>query len=325
MSQTITIQPRPFGLVSAHASGLLMVMAAATLWATVGVASRLIPHELSIPDEAYGFARTAVAGPVLLLVALFGRGIRPVALQATSLPGFLTFGICCALFQIGLFRSFTLLGVTATVFITVCLPPVIAVAWTLRHNPAGVSRGVLSALGMAVAGLFAFSGAGLAGGGMTQVAAGVALSVMASLAFVVMSGAARRLAVDHPPVLVAGAGLTITSLFMALALLALSPAALPSVGSALSHWETSSFLLYLGLVPTALAYLLYCSGMARCRTAACGLVASMIEPAVAAGLAMLLLSEWLSAWEMAGCVLLFVAMLALWRGEQQSRTGDDAA
>lgn len=38
----------------------------------------------------------------------------------------------------------------------------------------------------------------------------------------------------------------------------------------------------------------------------------MIEPAVATGLAFLFLGEFLSPWEVMGCVLLFFAMLTLW-------------
>ncbi len=301
-----------------HASGLAMVMIAAALWATVGVASLLIPHDTTIPDEAYGFARTAVAGPVLLVVALLAGGGSRMKLRTGSLPGFLAFGACCAIFQIGLFRSFSLLGVTITVFVTVCLPPVLAVAWTMWRQPEAVSRQMLAALLFAVAGLGSFSSTGFTGGDLSRTMTGLSLSVMASVAFVMMSGAARRLAAEHPPLLVAGLGLTVTALILAPIVFAVTPEAGAALAASLGEWRTAGFLLYLGLVPTALAYLLYCAGMARCRTAACGLVASMIEPGVAAGLAFLLLGELLSPWEVLGCTLLFAAMLTLWREGYQT-------
>ena len=300
-----------------HVSGLAMVMIAAALWATVGVASQLIPHDATIPDEAYGFARTAVAGPVLLAAAFLAGGVPGMKVRTGSLPAFLAFGACCAAFQIGLFRSFSLLGVTITVFVTVCLPPVLAVAWTLWKQPGSVSRGVLAALFFAVVGLVSFSSTGFAGGNLSRTLAGLSLSVMASVAFVLMSATARSLATDHPPLMVAGLGLTVTAIILVPIVFTLTPTAWVALTASLGQWQTAGFLLYLGLVPTALAYLLYCSGMARCRTAACGLVASMIEPAVAAGLAFLLLSEMLSPWEILGCTLLFAAMLTLWREGQQ--------
>jgi len=304
-------------LLNSPAFALVLVMLAATLWATVGVASRLFPNDISVTDEAYGFIRTAVAGPALLLLWALCGGAARTWPRLRSLPNFMLFGVCCAIFQIGLFRSFTLLGVTVTVFITVCLPPVIAVLWSLWRQPGAVSRSVLGALVLAMAGLAAFSVTGFDGGKSHHILEGLALSVIASLAFVLMSGAARRLAAEHPPLLIAGLGLSLASLLLAGMVFAFTPTAWTSLGHALGHWQTGSFLLYLGLVPTALAYLLYCTGMARCRTAAGGLVASMIEPAVAAGLALLFLREWLSFQELAGCLMLFGAMLVLWQEEQR--------
>lgn len=310
---------RATALLRSPAVALLLVMFAATLWATVGVASRLIPHDVSIPDEAYGFARTVVAGPVLLLFAWCCGGLASLRPRKGSLPGFLVFGLCCAIFQVGLFRSFSLLGVTITVFITVCLPPVIAVLWTMILHPGRLSRQVQVALVLAIIGLLAFSSRGFGSATASGLVEGLVLSIIASVAFVIMSNAARELAADHPPLLVAGLGLTLASVFLAGAVFAISPETWTDFSHVIWGWRTSGFLIYLGLVPTALAYLLYCTGMARCRTAAGGLVASMIEPAVAAGLAFLFLQEWLSLQELMGCLLLFGAMLVLWREEQRVR------
>jgi drug/metabolite transporter, DME family len=169
---------------------------------------------------------------------------------------------------------------------------------------------------MAIIGLIAFSSAEASGGGMGNVLLGLAFSLAASVAFVVMSHAARRLTRNHSPLLVSGLGLSITALIIAPVALLVSPVSWSVLPAALTDWRSSSVLLYLGLVPTALAYVCYCSGMARCHTAIAGLVASMIEPAVAAGLAFLFLRELLSPWEVMGCVLLFFAMLTLWLDEK---------
>jgi DME family drug/metabolite transporter len=75
-------------------------------------------------------------------------------------------------------------------------------------------------------------------------------------------------------------------------------------------------VVYLGLVPTALAYLCYCAGIARCRTAVTGLVASMIEPLLAALLASLLLGETVLPITAAGCGILLAAIVLLWQGER---------
>jgi drug/metabolite transporter (DMT)-like permease len=89
--------------------------------------------------------------------------------------------------------------------------------------------------------------------------------------------------------------------------------------SALADWQVLGLLLYLGLAPTALGYLAYCSGMARCRSANVGLIATMVEPAIATVLAWLLLHEKLLPGVWAGCFMVSVAMLLLWWSEQRKR------
>jgi drug/metabolite transporter (DMT)-like permease/DNA-binding NarL/FixJ family response regulator len=301
---------------SYHLSGLALVMLAAALWATVGVASQMVPHDIGVPDEIYGFARTAVAGPALLFFALLAGGVANILPRRGSWRQFLLFGVCCAIFQIGLFRSFSLIGVTVTVFLTVCLPPVIAVAWSVWRSHEKVSKHIFSAMLMAIIGLVAFSSLDTSGGGAPEAMLGLAYSFAASVAFVAMSHAARGLSREHSPLLVAGLGLSLTALILAPVALLISPVSWSALPAALSDWRSGSVLLYLGLVPTALAYVCYCSGIARCHTAVAGLVASMIEPAVAAGLAFLFLREILSPWEVMGCILLFFAMLTLWLDEK---------
>ena len=301
---------------SYHLSGLALVMLAAALWATVGVASQLVPYETNIPEEVFGFARTAVAGPALLLCALFVGGRASFRSLRGSLGDFAMFGLCCAVFQVGLFRSFSMLGVTITVFLTVCLPPILAVAWTFWKQSERLSRHIYSAIGMAAVGLVAFSSGAAASSEVVQVLSGLAFSIAASVAFVIMSHSARSLATRHSTLAVAGLGLSLAAVFLAPVAVLVTPVGLTDVFATLLDWRVGSVLIYLGLFPTALAYVCYCSGMARCRSAVAGLVASMIEPAVAAGLAFLFLREVLSPWEVMGCVLLFFAMLTLWLDDQ---------
>jgi drug/metabolite transporter, DME family len=298
---------------SQHLSGIALVMVAAVLWATVGIASQLVPPELLIPDEVFGFARTAIAGPALLLAGLAAGGWAALGRLKGDMGGILVFGLGCALFQVGLFRSFSLIGVTITVFLTVCLPPVMAMAWSVLRHGEGVSRSLWTAMITAVLGLLAFSSTTTTEGEIGEILLGLGFSVAASAAFVVMSHAARGLGARHSPLLIAGGGLTVTSGLLApLALLLWQPQTLAGSFAIIADWRSGGVLLYLGLVPTALAYLCFCTGMARCRSAVAGLVASMIEPAAAAGLALLLLHEFLSLPEMVGCALLVAAMLALW-------------
>jgi DME family drug/metabolite transporter len=296
-------------------------MCAAVLWATVGVASKFVPDELTVPDEVYGFARTIVAGPVILLIAVVSNGWKRCIPRPGSLPRFFLFGICCAIFQVCLFRSFWLLGVTVTVFLTVCLPPALVMIWALWRRSEHVSGQVVTALALAAAGLLSFVGDDMNGSNLPTLL-GLALSILASIAFVVLTQTARSLTVDHSAVLVSGLGLVITAAFLAPASFLLAPVNWQMANAFITDWRSLGVLIYLGLGPTALAYVCYCVGMARCRSASAGLVASMIEPVAAAGLAFVFLRETLTSWQSMGCVVMLVAMIILWIGENRSALAD---
>lgn len=173
------------------------------------------------------------------------------------------------------------------------------------------------ALGLAVAGLIVFaagSGAEIAGRGLAE---GLCLSLLASVAFVCMTSSARQMTREAGPLVVAGAGLTLAGLLLLLALLLIEPQAMAL--PAQDGWKLLGLTLYLGLGPTALAYVIYCQGMARCRSASVGLIASMVEPGLAAVLAWMVLSESLGAAEIAGCAMVAAAMVLLWWSERAAR------
>lgn len=306
----------------AERTGILLVIAAAALWATVGVATQLVPGALELPPELYGFARTAIAGPVLLMMAWIARRGKTLSLQRLRRNEIFVFALSSVVFQLCLFRSFAEVGVTVTVFLTVCLPPVLAMVWTVMVGRLRLNPAACTALGLAVAGLVAFSVG--QGGGLPILrldALSLVFPLLASVAFVVMSYAARSLTESATPMEVAGAGLTLSSLL----LLPTLPWLLASDGTGIGTWvfadgQVLLLLAYLGLGPTALAYFCYCAGMARCRSAISGLIATMIEPMVAAVLAMTLLHERLDSGEFVGCLLLMLAMAVLWQGERPAVT-----
>ena len=295
-------------------AGVIQVMVAAALWATVGVASKLVPATETLSDLALGVSRLAVGGPVILAIALVIRheGLNPFRrLEPGALFGF---AVGCAVFQLCLFRAFTLLGVTATVFLTVCLPPLLACGWSLLRGRAVLTPAAVGALALASAGLIVFAAGNWSATAPEALVPGLALAVIASVAFVAMTASAREMTLAVGPLVVVAAGLTLAGLLMLAALLLVDPAsvALPVEES----WKVVGLTLYLGLGPTALAYVVYCSGMARCRSAGLGLIASMVEPGLAALLAWMVLSERLGPAESIGCALVMGAMVLLWWSER---------
>ncbi|MEO8242688.1 MAG: EamA family transporter, partial [bacterium] len=301
---------------ASRATGVPLVLLAASLWATVGVAAQLVPAASEFPPEILGFARTAIAGPVLLLVAIIVPGPKAIRLTRLNPAGLVVFATSNAIFQIGLFRCFAILGVTVTVYLTVCLPPLMAMVWNWLRQRESVGVGNVLALAHAVTGLwlighgFAFGGTGMPS------SEGIVMAIIASLAFVTMTDAARTLGRTEPPLLITGAGLTLSSALLLLTLPVIGVASLSVMTAALGDPTILGLAIYLGLGPTALAYVCYCAGIARCRSVLVGLIASMIEPAIAAVLAISILSDKPSMAEAVGCSLLMIAILILWQSER---------
>ena len=300
-------------------SGLALVMCAAALWATVGVATELMPEQAALPRDVYGFVRTLIAGLALLLLVRIRNGWAGLGVTPGSLPDFLKFGVFCAIFQLCLFRSFELLGVTITVFLTVCLPPLITIGVTALRRTEGVSPHVLIAFALGALGLLAFVGSDVHHESRGSMAMGLGLSVAASVAFVLMTFSGRKLARRHAPLLIAGYGLLAAAAVLLPVVMVLGDLHKAALLSADFGWQRAGIILYLGLVPTAIAYVCFCSGMAKCSSATPGLVASMIEPGVAACLAYALLHEQLTAAQAMGCAVLLAAMIVLARGEALAR------
>lgn len=296
-------------------AGIAQVMVSACLWGTVGVSTRLVPSAAILPQEELGLARLAVGGPALLVLLVLVARV-PISSILRLHPFWLaSFAMGCAVFQVCLFQSFTLLGVTTTVFLTVCLPPLMGTALDFLRGDRSLAKGALLALGLAVAGLGFFAAGSMTIGADGLNPYGLVLAIIASAAFVLMTSAARRLTQSAGPLLVAGAGLTLAALILLVMLHLFRPDQAP-IG-AMAGWDLAGLVFYLGLGPTALAYVLFCAGMARCRSANLGLVASMVEPAFAALLAWFLLNERLTQAEVLGCGFVMAAMLTLWESERR--------
>ena len=287
-------------------AGLLLVMLAATLWATVGVAVGMMDNQ-GLGADALGFIRTLI-GAGVLLAAAFATGAAPRGLRLPLRP-LLVFGIGAAIFQICLFRAFREVGVTITVTVTVCLPPII-----LAVVGAVMARRLPCAM-VTTAILLPVSGTDL----LRPVnAEGWALMLTASFAFAAVAASARRLSGAVAPLFGTGLGLAICAVLLAAHALIQGDLALSQIAT-LDEADLA-ILLYLGLFATGGAYLAFATGIRLCRSSTSGLVASMIEPAIAAALAATLLGEFLRPMELVGCLAVIAAMVLIWRAESRPAT-----
>ncbi len=290
-----------------------MVLAAA-LWATVGVADAAMSGP-DLPAILSGFIRTALGALFLGLAAVVLR--LPMRIPASRSGAFpwlavLAFGLCCALFQITLFASFRHAGISTTVAVTVCLPPLLlALGETLLNRRPPCFPLTLS-LGLAVMGVVLLQLRGARNGPTELDIPAIALLLSASLAFCGLTLATRHITRHVHGLWAAAAGLSATAVTLLGVALVTTPNGLAVLPDLVSR--DALLLLYVGVMATGLAYFAFTCGLARARSASVALVATMTEPVFAALLAGLLIGERLDLWQITGIVALLCAMVVLYRG-----------
>jgi DME family drug/metabolite transporter len=297
-------------------AGILFVSVAAILWGTVGVANRLMESGALVDPTLAGFSRTTLGAVSLLLAAEalrlpWGSGRLPWRLL-------LAFGAAGAVFQICLFAAYVQVGVTVTVAVTVCAPVVLVVAAEAAWRRRWPEIGAAIAIGIGSVGVVMAMGGDGPPTAATQSAnwLGIALLVTASVAYAVVAAIARVIARDLHPLRATGLGLGFTAAVLGLVVLLREQTSVAVLGSLPAH--DLAILGYTGVAATGGAYLAFVVGLHLSRSAASGLAATLIEPGVAAVLAVVLLSEQLAPPETLGCALMLGAMVVLFLSERRA-------
>ncbi|MGI5350911.1 DMT family transporter [Streptomyces sp. CA-250714] len=299
--------------------GLLFLAAAGATWGTTGAAVDLVYSSSELGPLAVSFWRY-VSGLALLFVGravllpLRPRGAAEVPRLRPVLPRSrfalrLATGLCLAVFQTAYFAAVPATGVAVATIVTLGAAPVFVAlgAWLALRERLG--RGGVCAVAAALTGL-AVLVLGDGSGGVRL--GGVALALLAAAGFAVSVVLARW---------VGSAGLqessfTLTAWSFGVGAVVLLPFAvaegmLPGSGEL---GRVVLLMLYVGAVPTALAYPLYFAGAAVVRAATASVV-MLIEPVSAAVLAVGLLGERLTLPMLLGTLVLLTAVMFLTRAE----------
>jgi len=254
--------------------GIGSVALAVSLIGTIGTAAELGTDSLS------GFATGAwrgVIGAVGLLVVSTLRGeapwryrlpVRWVALAALGV----------AASQLLFFEAMARTGVAVGTLVAIGVAPLVAGLMDWMAHRQRPDRRWLAGVGLALAGV-----ALLSGGAEEVVWSGVALAVLAGSGIPCQGFAVQKLAQDRPLV-------TTMATVVAAGAVAMLPTALRSSGAAFGSVGNASTVLYLGLVTVTLAHSLWGAGLKRLSLSV-AVVVGLLEPAVAATLAMTVLAE----------------------------------
>ncbi|MBK9711096.1 MAG: EamA family transporter [Kouleothrix sp.] len=289
--------------------GVLLILLAAMLWGTVGITTKSIYGLAETNALSIGFFRLAIATPALLVACWRALGRRALRIAPRDLALMALIGMALAFYQVCYFAAIARVGVAIAVLVTLCTAPVMIALLSALLLRERMSRAVVLALACALAGTVMLVWTGPGGAVPRDTLAGVLLALGSALGYSVVALCSRGLAGRYHPLQ------PITVGFAAGALMLL-PFAL-ATGLAVSYpTDGWLLLLYLGLVPSALAYVLFLGGI-RHTTATVASIVTLAEPLTSTMLAWLLFGERLGPLGLFGAALLLGAIGLLYHGESR--------
>jgi drug/metabolite transporter, DME family len=271
------------------------VLLAAVLFGTTGTAQVLGP---AIEPLVVGAARIVLGAALLIVVAVVagrmhvggGRGAVVLA------------GACVAIYQVSFFAAVADTGVALAAVVAIGSAPAFTGLLARAFAGEALDRSWAGATGLACAGVCLLLLGGSAGGEVS--ALGIGLALLAGSGYAGYAVASKRLldaggAPEGVMAAVFGTGALI--LLPLLALVPLGDLATPA-GLALA--------LYLGAIPTALAYVLFARGLERIGAGETATL-TLAEPLTAAALGVVVLGERPGAAAVAGAALVLAGLAVL--------------
>lgn len=272
------------------------MLASALLFGTTGTARALGPDA---PPAVVGAARIAIGGAVLVAIALAGGLLEDARRWPAIWVGVAGLGV--AGYQVCFFSAVAATGVAVGTIVAIGSAPAVTggLAWALRRERPDRRWRVATALAVAGAALLVGSGASI---GVD--AGGVALALGAGASYALYTVASKQLldrGAEPTGVMAAAFGL---------GAVLLSPLLVLGDTAWLGGAGGLALAFYLGLAPTALAYVLFARGLERLEPATVATL-TLAEPLTATGLGISVLGERPSALAALGALLVLSGLVAL--------------
>jgi drug/metabolite transporter, DME family len=288
-------------------AGRFSVLAAAVLWGTSGTAQALGPAQAS--PVAVGFGRLLIGAAVLTAIAGHREaGSLRHVLRVGRVPA-LCAAVATAVYQAAFFSAVAFTGVAVGTVVALGSAPVFTgmlARLTVGERPEP-RWGI--ATGLAVGGCTLILAPWRAGPAAVS-PLGVALALLSGFTYGLYTVSAKQLLLRGVPPLgmlavTLGGGVLVLAPFVA----GLTAAGHVTVRPLLSVGGVG-MLVWLGVVTTAAAYILYTRGLRRVPAATVGSLA-LAEPLTASALGLLALGERPGPSTLAGAALLFAGLLLL--------------
>jgi DME family drug/metabolite transporter len=286
-----------------HSLSIIFILIAAMMWGTTGTAQVFAPAEAH--PIIIGASRLAVGG-LSLFIFLMAQG----KFQLRGWPVLPTFiaALSMAAYQPFFFSAVSITGVAVGTVVAIGSAPIIAglLDWVIQRKPPGPTWGIATIL--AIAGCLLLT---LPGEEVTVSPVGFLLAIGAGLSFAVYTAASKELLQQQPSEAVVAVVFSLSGLFLV-------PLFFLYDLSWLTEFRGIFVVLHLGIVATAIAYLLFTRGLTGVASST-AVTLALAEPLTAALLGVFLVGEALSfiAW---GGVLLLLLGLAVLTGFTGAKT-----
>jgi drug/metabolite transporter, DME family len=286
--------------------GIALLVGTGVLWGTIGVASKAAADNGSLDSVSITWLRAVIASPVCILAAWMALGSNLFRARRRDFWSMVALGGVLVLYQWLYLAAIDRIGVSAATLVSLCGAPVIvaAVSAIVLHESLAGPIGL--ALAGAVCGTVLLIGRPDTGSSSSTIA-GVLLAVGCAAGIAGHVLGLRSIAQRVHPLQPLAIGFPVGAIVFA-------PVALSRGVSFDQSASTWLLLLYLGVVPSALAYLLYQRGLQEVPASVASIV-TLLEPLVAAALAWVMFDERLGFWGWVGGALLIgsIGSLALRR------------
>ncbi len=293
--------------------GFLLVVLAALCWGTSGFSGRIVADRAGLGPLDIAWHRMAIGAVVLLAAFVLTSHRRPATPAAGrgTLVRLVLVGAGLAAYQFAYFAAVATAGVSIATLVALGLAPLLIAVGAALLGHGRPDRATFVALVVALTGLVMLVGISAGADTGTTVVLGALMAVGSALGYAVVTLAGGGVPAGIPVTLVGfvGGALLLTPLALATGLrFTGDPVAL-------------GVLLYLGAVPSALAYAMFFRGL-RTVPGAVASIVTLLEPLTATALATAFLGERLEPAALAGGLLVLAAVAGLYlrrMGDSNSR------
>ena len=285
------------------------VLLAALFFGTTGTAQALGPGGLA--PAGVGAARILIGGGLLVVVAIIANGLQTLA----RLPRWpvLIAAVAVGTYQLSFFAAVADTGVAVGTIVALGSAPALAggIEWAVERRAPQRSWAMATALACAGVAMLAMAGADA-----SISLPGIVLALVAGASYAGYTLAAKRMLTDgHAPETVMAGAFGFGAVLLAPVLAVTGAGWLTEPGGA-------ALAIFLGVVPTAAAYLLFARGLRRLSAAETATL-TLAEPLTAALLGVIVLSERMSAPAALGGALILGGLLVLAAPEVRSAGRED--